>query len=183
MSLAFYCSMLSGGRKFCAYHFICQLFMQSIVNVFTYCFDIPAKQLCHLTSCQPHGFILHAHIELYRVVFRTIDDDLTSIGVMYVYICHISVLLFSFLLLCTQFSCKVTTFFAYLQIFSKFYVNQKLAGSQKQNKKRHNLFGLCLLECEKGLSLRSGFVFVDKMCAKLHKNIHMFLIFSCRLSN
>lgn len=36
--------------------------------------------------------------------------------------------------------CKSTVFFAYVQIFSKFYVNQKLAGSQKRNKKDQKQF-------------------------------------------
>ena len=44
------------------------------------------------------------------------------------------------ILLHTILRCKVTTFFAYLQIFSKFYVNQKLAGSQKRNKKDQKQF-------------------------------------------
>jgi len=36
--------------------------------------------------------------------------------------------------------CKITVFFAYLQIIWKFYVNQKLAGSQKRNKKDQKRF-------------------------------------------
>ena len=50
----------------------------------SYTSSITSKKHCHLVLCQPDGVMLHAHVELHRVVFCAVNDNLASIFYVFV---------------------------------------------------------------------------------------------------
>ena len=51
-------SFLLNYLKICDSWNILQFFLQSIVNMFSYCFLVTAEKNGHLTTVQPNGFLL-----------------------------------------------------------------------------------------------------------------------------
>ncbi len=76
LSLSFHSPMLSGTRKFCDYHFVCQFFLQSIVNMLANGLIITSKQCSQLLTSNPYHSVIQLHIKLNRIVFVFIYDYL-----------------------------------------------------------------------------------------------------------